>query len=223
MDERAEPQASPPRELDFGQHTAYAEAPHRRVGALAVAVAIHVIAVLAVFGLRHYRPLEVGPQTPQHIGAFVMPAAQPTGTTGVKPVAPRPAISKTPKPTPVAAPEDSATAAQETASLEGQGSADATGLGGQAGPVRLTLGGNVQLLKKVVPVYPPAMQASHMEGEVVLDCVINRDGSIGDVTVVRSSGLAFEHAAVVAVRQWRYTPIPYEGILTVTLNFTLPR
>jgi protein TonB len=142
----------------------------------------------------------------------------------MKPVAPKPAVKRTPKPTPVAAPEDTTAAAQQTTSLEGLGSAaEATGLGGQAGPVRLTLGGNVQLLRKVVPAYPPSMQASHMEGEVVLDCVINRDGSIGDITVVRSSGLAFERAAITAVRQWRYTPIPDEGILTVTLNFTLPR
>ena len=41
------------------------------------------------------------------------------------------------------------------------------------------------------------------------------------MTVLRSTNDAFAQAAIVAVKQWRYTPIPYEGILTVTVNFTM--
>ena len=46
---------------------------------------------------------------------------------------------------------------------------------------------------------------------------------LASVTVLRSSGPAFEQAAIEAVKQWRYTSQPYEGIVTVTLNFTQPR
>ena len=28
-------------------------------------------------------------------------------------------------------------------------------------------------------------------------------------------------AAIDAVKRWRYTPLPYEGIVSVTVNFTL--
>jgi TonB family protein len=100
----------------------------------------------------------------------------------------------------------------------------ATGsLDAQAGPVRLGAGENLRLLKKVVPAYPPMMQSARIEGVVVLDAVIHRDGTIGDITVIRSSHQAFEGAAIEAVKQWLYTPLPYEGIVTVTLNFTVPR
>jgi len=60
-------------------------------------------------------------------------------------------------------------------------------------------------------------------GQVVLDAIIHRDGTIGDVTILRSTNEAFAQAAITAVKQWKYTPLPYEGIVTVTVNFTLPR
>jgi protein TonB len=88
--------------------------------------------------------------------------------------------------------------------------------------VRLGSGGQgLALLKRIEPAYPPAMQAARVEGMVVLDAVIHRDGSVGDIKVLKSSGPHFERAAIDAVKQWLYAPIPYEGILTVTVNFTL--
>jgi protein TonB len=86
-------------------------------------------------------------------------------------------------------------------------------------PVRLGSGDRLGLIKKVDPVYPSTLQAGGIAGTVVLDATIHRDGTIGDVTVLRSSNPAFEQAAVEAVKQWRYTPLPYEGIVTVTIRF----
>ena len=57
----------------------------------------------------------------------------------------------------------------------------------------------------------------------MLDAVIHRDGTIGEITVLQSSNPAFERAAIEAVKQWRYTPLPHEGVVTVTRNFTVPR
>jgi protein TonB len=85
--------------------------------------------------------------------------------------------------------------------------------------VRLGSGDRLGLIKKVDPVYPSTLQAGGIAGTVVLDATIHRDGTIGDVTVLRSSNPAFEQAAVEAVKQWRYTPLPYEGIVTVTIRF----
>jgi TonB family protein len=65
------------------------------------------------------------------------------------------------------------------------------------------------------------MQSARVEGMVVLDAVIHRDGTVGDIKVLKSSGPFFERSAIEAVKQWRYAPIPYEGILTVNVNFTL--
>jgi TonB family protein len=95
--------------------------------------------------------------------------------------------------------------------------------GGQAGtgPVRLGTGGNLTLIKKVTPIYPTLMQSARMTGQVVLDAIIHPDGTIGDVTVLRSTNDAFAQSAIAAVKQWRYTAPGFEGILTVSVNFTL--
>jgi len=90
-----------------------------------------------------------------------------------------------------------------------------------AGPVRLGAGGNVTLVKRVQPIYPALMQSARMPGTVVLDAVINPDGTIGDVKVLSSTNGAFAQSAIDAVKQWRYNAIGFQGILTVTVNFTL--
>ena len=104
----------------------------------------------------------------------------------------------------------------------GAGSAGAGG-GGQAGsgPVRFGSGGNLTLITKIQPIYPPLMQAARMTGQVVLDAIIHPDGTIGDITVLRSSNDAFAQSAIAAVKQWRYTAPGFEGILTVNVNFSL--
>jgi TonB family protein len=76
-------------------------------------------------------------------------------------------------------------------------------------------------VKKVIPVYPPLMQSARIPGQVVLDAIIHSDGTIGDVTVLRSTNPSFAQAAIAAVKQWRYTEIGFEAIVTVTVNFTL--
>ena len=95
--------------------------------------------------------------------------------------------------------------------------------GGQAGtgPVRLGSGGNLTLIKKVTPIYPTLMQSARMTGQVVLDAIIHPDGTIGDVRVLQSTNDAFAQSAIAAVKQWRYTAPGFEGILTVSVNFTL--
>jgi TonB family protein len=101
------------------------------------------------------------------------------------------------------------------------GSAGAAGGQAGAGPVRLGSGGNLTLVKKVTPIYPTLMQSARMSGQVVLDAIIHPDGTIGDVTVVRSTNEAFAQSAIAAVKQWRYTAPGFEGILTLSVNFTL--
>jgi protein TonB len=77
----------------------------------------------------------------------------------------------------------------------------------------------------VAPIYPPIALAARKEGLVILQAVINEDGSVREVKVLRSDPL-FDQAAVVAVQQWRFTqpllngqPIPV--VMTVTVGFSL--
>jgi len=39
---------------------------------------------------------------------------------------------------------------------------------------------------------------------LLLDAIIHPDGTIGDITVLRSTNDSFTQSAVAAVRQWRY-------------------
>jgi TonB family protein len=102
------------------------------------------------------------------------------------------------------------------------GSAGVVGAGqAGSGPVRLGSGGGITLVRKVQPVYPAVMQSARVSGQVLLDAIIHADGTIGDVTVLRSTNGVFARSAIDAVKQWKYTPIGFEAIVTVTVNFTL--
>jgi TonB family protein len=209
------------RELSFGR-TQQADLGWRRrmASSWTIALVVHLVALMVVIGLQRSRIIQVGVSSDrdQGIGAFVVPGAPPAAAPRPTPVQrPRPAVQ--PTETARATQDMPADASLSAEGTSGQGSGAATG----GGPVRLTQGVDIQLLRRVVPEYPPVMRAAGLRGVVVLDAVINRDGTIGEIKVLESSGPAFTQAAVEAVKQWQYTPIPYEGILTVTLNFTLTR
>ena len=189
-----------------------------RSRAFLVALIVHTVVIASLIRAQrgHVLHLGIAPQQ-QGIGAFISPGMS-VGATGTpKPVAKKTlAPEKAPKkPTPATEP---ATELAGSANAAGSGGGQA---GGAVGPVRLGSGQGLGVLKKVEPVYPPAMQAARMEGTVVLDAVIHRDGTVGDVKVLKSSGPFFERAAIDAVKQWLYAPIPYEGLLTLTVNFSL--
>jgi len=89
------------------------------------------------------------------------------------------------------------------------------------GPVRVSPGQGPGLIKRVEPRYPPAMQTARIQGDVVLDAVIFKDGTVGEIRVLQAANPMFEQAAVEALKQWRYSPSPQDVILTVRVNFTL--
>lgn len=92
-------------------------------------------------------------------------------------------------------------------------------------PVRI--GGTVQegmLVHQVRPTYPPLAKQARVQGLVVMEAVISRDGTIQDLRVVSGHPL-LTRAAVEAAQQWRYRPTllngePVEVITTITVNFT---
>ena len=67
--------------------------------------------------------------------------------------------------------------------------------------------------------------SAKIQGVVVLEATVGRDGRVEDVRVLRSVPL-LDKAATDAVLQWRYAPLLLNGkaerfILTVTLTFSL--
>ena len=82
------------------------------------------------------------------------------------------------------------------------------------------------LLQKVLPNYPERAVRARLQGPVVLQAWIGRDGNIQDLKLVRGSLLLGE-AAYRAVKQWRYQPYLINGRAVeaetfVTVDFRLP-
>jgi TonB family protein len=91
------------------------------------------------------------------------------------------------------------------------------------------IGGQLQapaLLKRVEPFYPPLAVRAHLHGVVILEATVNEEGKVVEATVIRSAGPLLDHEALIAVKQWVYSPLTLNGrhesfILTVTLSFNL--
>jgi protein TonB len=66
------------------------------------------------------------------------------------------------------------------------------------------------LIHKVAPVYPESARRNHVQGTVVLQASIDKDGRIADLTPI-SGPKELIPAAVGAVQQWRYKPYLLEG------------
>jgi TonB family protein len=92
----------------------------------------------------------------------------------------------------------------------------------------IPIGGNVQaakLIHQVKPVYPRLAQQTRVQGVVVLEAIIAKDGSVKSLRV--ASGHPFlSRAALDAVQQWLYSPTtlngePVEVSTAITVTFTL--
>ncbi len=82
-----------------------------------------------------------------------------------------------------------------------------------------------QLLRQVNPQYPTQARQERVEGTVVLQAVISKDGSVQKLTVVSGPSMLTK-AAMEAVKQWRYRPFalngePVEADTQINVNFKL--
>ena len=94
-------------------------------------------------------------------------------------------------------------------------------------PVRI--GGQIQpptLLRRVEPTYPPMAVSAHLQGIVILEAIVDEEGTVSEVKVLRSVNPLLDREALAAVRQWRYSPVVLNGrpvpfVLSVSLSFSL--
>jgi periplasmic protein TonB len=82
------------------------------------------------------------------------------------------------------------------------------------------------LVKQVQPVYPRGALQMHVEGAVQLAATISKTGDISEVKVLKGDS-QLAHAAMDAVRQWKYKPYllngePVDIQTQITVNFKLP-
>jgi protein TonB len=97
-----------------------------------------------------------------------------------------------------------------------------------ATPVRVRVSQGVSqglLIHQVKPAYPALARQARIQGAVVLQAVIAKDGTIQGLKVVSGHPM-LAPSAVDAVKQWRYKPYflngePVEVETQITVNFTL--
>jgi protein TonB len=92
--------------------------------------------------------------------------------------------------------------------------------------VRVSTGVSTGLLiKKVQPNYPPLARQARIQGQVVLQAEISKEGTIQNLQLVSGHPM-LAPAAIEAVKQWRYKPYLLNGEAVavetqVVVNFTL--
>jgi len=94
-----------------------------------------------------------------------------------------------------------------------------------AGRVRITPSAAEIVSRPVEPTYPLLAKQMKVQGAVVLDALIGKDGNIQALQVVSGPDILSD-AARQAVKQWRFRPHlqsgePVETAARITVNFTI--
>jgi len=85
----------------------------------------------------------------------------------------------------------------------------------------------MKIISKVQPIYPPDAKAAGIQGSVVLDATISKEG-VPEHLVVQNGPQELQKSALDAVRQWRWQPYllngdPIEVETTVTVVYELAK
>jgi len=97
-----------------------------------------------------------------------------------------------------------------------------------ATPTRVRVSSGVStglLIRKVPPTYPPLARQARIQGVVILQAQISKEGAIQNLQLISGHPM-LAPAAIEAVKQWRYKPYllngePVEVDTQVQVNFTL--
>lgn len=112
---------------------------------------------------------------------------------------------------------------------EGGGSGVGPGSGGGFGGGAYRAGSGItppRVLHEVKGDYTEEARRRGVTGEVVMEVVVLRNGSVGDVRLLHGLGLGLDERAIAAVRQWRFSPaerqgIPVDVVVEVGMEFKL--
>jgi protein TonB len=110
---------------------------------------------------------------------------------------------------------------------DGSGVGPGSGGGTGGGPYRPGSGiAPPRLLREVKADYTEDARQRGISGDVVLEIVVRRDGSVGDIRILKGLAGGLNDRAVQAVRQWRFSPASRQGapvdvIVEVAVEFKL--
>jgi protein TonB len=112
---------------------------------------------------------------------------------------------------------------------EGRGAGIGPGSGGGTGGGPFRPGSGIeppQLLREVKPLYTDEARKRSVEGNVVLEVVVRRDGTVSNLKILHALGSGLDEKAIEAVRQWRFSPAKRLGaavdvVVEVSVEFKL--
>ena len=214
---------------------------------LPVSVVIHAAALMLFLLGPLAADLDLPAPWPQGVRGYVIAAAAPAPPVDRSRTAPRPssaAPTRAADSIEIDAP-DSGPATVAAGGLPSGGPAtsgipDDFGVGGVSTPppppppsaverpTLLRVGGTIREPRKVVhvpAVYPEFARQARVGGRVIVEATIDELGYVTDARVLQSQPL-LDAAALVALKQWRYTPtllngVPVKVLMTITFNFSL--
>lgn len=111
----------------------------------------------------------------------------------------------------------------------GRGGGIGPGTGGGFGGGAYRPGSGVappRLIHEERPRYTEDARQRGITGDVLLEIIVLRDGSVGDVRLLRRLGAGLDEQAIQAVRQWRFSPAeksgtPVDVVVEVAVEFNL--
>ena len=111
----------------------------------------------------------------------------------------------------------------------GRGAGLGSGSGGGFGGGAYRPGSGItppRLLHEERPHYTEEARQLGITGDVLLEIIVLRDGSVGDVRLVRRLGAGLDEQAIRAVQQWRFAPAEKSGtrvdvVVEVAVEFNL--
>lgn len=111
----------------------------------------------------------------------------------------------------------------------GDGNGVGPGSGGGTGGGPFRPGSGIEpprLVREIRADYTEDARRRAIEGEVVLEIIVRRDGTVGDIRILKRLGGGLDDRATDAVRQWRFQParragVPVDVIVEVAVEFKL--
>ncbi len=103
------------------------------------------------------------------------------------------------------------------------------GPGAETAPIHLSFGmTKPEIIHQVQPRYSEQARRAGVQGTAIVEAVIDEQGNVTNVRLIRGLPMALDQAAMQAVQQWKFKPArlngrPVKVYYTLTVNFTIQR